>query len=440
MKILKKNKTSGITLIALVVTIIVLLVLAGISINMLSSDNGIIKQAVSAKEQSEIAEEIEIIREASINAINKSKFGDLSLDNLQELLENEDAEVSTQGEYFNVKLNERNYIVNKDGDVRIKNDNQFYVTELYKQAQQFFGYEVINYKPQSDSLKDIKWQLFYAGKLDENDTEEHIYLISKEYVENTLLPTVIKNGEKVIKEITGENGEINYQEVKPIFVSDSNYKAYFSDYSKNNGILPYYSGSNSITDSRMKKLNNQYFKYLDENNINSTTPTIKSAAYMLDFITWSDFSGEYAEYAIGGPTIELLFKAYNKYKNQGNLYQTRVSNNNGYQISKDNGNNWADYYSQIIENDNNNIDSPYSVSSLTSQASRYWIASPSAHGTAYIVTVNSSGSVGGNSNAGLDGYGSKKDGFRPIICLNKNVVLEKTFDGTKEVFKIVEIN
>ena len=57
---MKKN-VKGITLIALVVTIVVLLILAGISISMLTGENGIIKRAVEAKEESEKAEEIEAI-------------------------------------------------------------------------------------------------------------------------------------------------------------------------------------------------------------------------------------------------------------------------------------------------------------------------------------------------------------------------------------------
>ena len=50
MKKHKKNKASGITLIALVVTIIVLLILAGISIMMLTGDNGILNRAGEAKD------------------------------------------------------------------------------------------------------------------------------------------------------------------------------------------------------------------------------------------------------------------------------------------------------------------------------------------------------------------------------------------------------
>ena len=46
---MKRNK--GITLIALVVTIVVLLILAGISISMLGGENGIITKAQEAKEE-----------------------------------------------------------------------------------------------------------------------------------------------------------------------------------------------------------------------------------------------------------------------------------------------------------------------------------------------------------------------------------------------------
>ena len=52
-KILKNN---GITLIALIVTIIVLLILAGVSIAMLTGENGILTQAQRAKEETEKAE------------------------------------------------------------------------------------------------------------------------------------------------------------------------------------------------------------------------------------------------------------------------------------------------------------------------------------------------------------------------------------------------
>ena len=56
------KKTKGITLIALVITIIVLLILAGITISALSGDNGILTNASKAKyatELSQFKEELE---------------------------------------------------------------------------------------------------------------------------------------------------------------------------------------------------------------------------------------------------------------------------------------------------------------------------------------------------------------------------------------------
>ena len=59
------RKTKGITLIALVITIIILLILAGISIAMLTGENGILTKAMQAVEQTKISEykeQIELTR------------------------------------------------------------------------------------------------------------------------------------------------------------------------------------------------------------------------------------------------------------------------------------------------------------------------------------------------------------------------------------------
>ena len=68
---LKKNK--GITLIALVVTIIILLILAGISISMLTGQNGILNRAIDAKEKTQVANEKEAIGLATMDALTEGK-------------------------------------------------------------------------------------------------------------------------------------------------------------------------------------------------------------------------------------------------------------------------------------------------------------------------------------------------------------------------------
>ena len=78
----QKNKERGITLIALVITIIVLIILAGVSIGMLVGENGIITQAQRAKRETEQARRDELsglssletaIEEALGNAYNEEK-------------------------------------------------------------------------------------------------------------------------------------------------------------------------------------------------------------------------------------------------------------------------------------------------------------------------------------------------------------------------------
>ena len=69
----KRKESEGITLIALVVTIIVLLILAGISIQMLTGDNGILQRAGDTKVKTERAEVVENARMDVLTVITDNK-------------------------------------------------------------------------------------------------------------------------------------------------------------------------------------------------------------------------------------------------------------------------------------------------------------------------------------------------------------------------------
>lgn len=69
----KRNNQEGVTLVALVVTIIILIILAGVSINLLLGENGIITQAQKAKEDTEQAK---IEEEKALNSV----YGYLNID------------------------------------------------------------------------------------------------------------------------------------------------------------------------------------------------------------------------------------------------------------------------------------------------------------------------------------------------------------------------
>ena len=85
----KRIKENGITLIALVITMIVLLILVGVSIAMLTGNNGILTQAQNAKTKTEEAEEKEGVNLATTSAmIGKNGYQELNQSNLQDAIDN----------------------------------------------------------------------------------------------------------------------------------------------------------------------------------------------------------------------------------------------------------------------------------------------------------------------------------------------------------------
>ena len=83
----KLKESKGITLIALVITIIVLLILAGVTIATLTGDNGILKKAGDAKTQTEQAKEDENLKIAIAGSYGTD--GKLNLKDLKDNLENQ---------------------------------------------------------------------------------------------------------------------------------------------------------------------------------------------------------------------------------------------------------------------------------------------------------------------------------------------------------------
>ena len=122
-----KDMNKGITLIALVITIIVLLILAAVSIATLTGENGILTRANDAKTSTEIAEEKEKVELATVAALADDNGGDIKEDYLKQELEKyfgTDGISVTPGENngeegFIVTIDDsgRQYFVDKNGNV-----------------------------------------------------------------------------------------------------------------------------------------------------------------------------------------------------------------------------------------------------------------------------------------------------------------------------------
>ena len=122
---MKKSVEKGITLIALVVTIVVLLILAGISISMLTGENGVITQARKSKEETIIGDEKEGISLAysSCKADNMMEY--VTASQLEERMKSDGKDVTVTQDGLDLKVRYHKtgheYTVNQNG--KIEDDN-----------------------------------------------------------------------------------------------------------------------------------------------------------------------------------------------------------------------------------------------------------------------------------------------------------------------------
>ena len=118
---MKKTNEQGITVIALIVAVIILVLLASISIGVLN--NGLIDYAGSAKENTDIVGEKEILKQSILVATVKSKFNSFTEEGLQQALDTNvgeaKTEVASDGNSYVVEFIDtgRYYEVDKNGQI-----------------------------------------------------------------------------------------------------------------------------------------------------------------------------------------------------------------------------------------------------------------------------------------------------------------------------------
>ena len=160
MKKLMNKKENGITLVALVITIIVLIILAAVSINAVMNE-GLIENAKTAKEKYSEAETEEIISLAYYTALAGGN-GSVTANGLTTALagNNITADVTDNGDgTFNIVIGEETYNLDKNGKVTIQPEpevvsvvwtrNGITITNNYNDTTLTVG-QVVNYTPQTE--------------------------------------------------------------------------------------------------------------------------------------------------------------------------------------------------------------------------------------------------------------------------------------------------
>ena len=267
--------------------------------------------------------------------------------------------------------------------------------EILTSPETYYGKTVSGYTCTNSSAV-ANWKIFYAGNDFSADGSYHIYLISDDYIPYEYIP-LTSGGHSLTKASSSFTGAASWDTT---------------------AINDYPAGSGSVTNSDIKKLNNDYFNV---KSYSSTSNNIKAVAYMLDTNAWSVYKGENADYAVGGPSIEMIMKSYSQ--KYGVDYRAQASSVAGYQVSNNGGAGWADSSLSMLST----TDSLY-VITTTSAARGYWVSSPSAaqSDNAYqIMAVHYTNNV-----TSYDYYANMATiGFRPLVCLSSDVKLEQLSDG-----------
>lgn len=136
----------GITLIALVITIIILLILASVTISALSGDNGILTRAGEASKQTKIAEEKEILSISYIGVIAQMQGETVDIDKLKQELINNGKNVSVSADENGIIevefLDSQNVYSIDDGNItKIEKTSNTFILKYNEEINTFEFYD-----------------------------------------------------------------------------------------------------------------------------------------------------------------------------------------------------------------------------------------------------------------------------------------------------------
>lgn len=368
----KMREKSGITLITLVITIIVLLILAGVTIATLTGENGILTRASEASKQTEIAS---VKEQAQLDVTNwvaeeleNGREGTISdWEDIKNILD--EANPNTENRYY-VDVTEEGietpngYIVPIE-EFYTSNTDEGETSETIGEAINIekYGYIVPEYTVKTSEMSTNVWKLFYQ---DNNYT----YLITDEVVgeyKPSDYYTTIENEADELKYQTGADVSIIGQKLNPKLLEAGTF---------------FVEGNTSIS--------------------------MRATAWLTDTSEtsmWNEYKNPDAVFAIGSPTIELYVASFNA---------TAVSLNSASQITLE-----LDAYGYDPDASSGQLKTSYNYGIYNNNSS-WWLASPMYSGPAYGIAVYS-----GLSSFSVNSIPYTSYGVRPIACIPTSVFNEK---------------
>ncbi len=388
-----KNNKRGISLIVLIVTIIVIIILAAVVILTLSKNN-----PVESARKARFMEDVRSFQDELALSVSKDyvtkkenrndKFNATDFDKIKEYIPSftKDYEKKLKIVEDELIYEEENVTENEEKwleELGIGKKESF-AKKVKEDPKTYYGKYVTNYTTDHDETKDAveKWQIFHSDG-------EHIYLISDDYISYQYVPK-------------GKGGNSISAYSDPTY---SDYVISFMDVYKG------YKGSEDIVkNSKAKK----WISWVDEYS-GTTSENIRAVAYMLDTNenVWGTFAGSMAEYAIGGPTLEMFVESYNMtHEEESQQLECKEFSSAGYKIKKGDGS-YGNSCSGLLKNELNNL---YVIPEREKAYATYF-ASPGSGSPNFIRYISCDCKISSYecSSAGI--------GLRPVVCLKSDVTL-----------------
>ena len=366
MKLIEKNNKKGITLIALVITIIVLLILAGVSIAMLTGDNSLLGNAQKTGPANNIGaakDEVGLAYNTAMQEYYETKYASTNGTNgtFATKLETAINEITSKGKNHGCGI-----VYDKDaGTITITNG----------------GYKVIGNVDTADDSAGISWgEMKEANGIDITPANgqvvgyDDIIKNPKDYygkvVKNYTLTDKTADGEDYIFRIFYAGNDIDgeeriYLKADPCDSQSLGTKAY-ADLSENAKTI----------------LKSQNPQWAAKRLTSTWNDNERATAWLCDpdnFTKYKDKTGELASkvnYVIGAPGVVMYVKSYNQthpsgYNSYGLLKATYTSGDYGYKYAF--GTESASTYTA-----DNSIDNSGSEQMYCKPNTSMWLASPSA--------------------------------------------------------------
>ena len=194
--------------------------------------------------------------------------------------------------------------------------------------------------------------------------------------------------------------------------------------SDNSNYLAYFEHSYLTGEMQELQGNSQERFMLGDYKLEANKESSKAVSTLLNTENWTAFVNEYADYVIGGPTLQMWIASWNEKYNDN--IEIRVAEN-GYEVKLDGTANWsAAIDMKNKEGYTNELYFPKLTDASGNTRCNYWLSSPGQQAGSALPTADIYQITDEEGQSIYATYSGVGGGFRPVVSLkaNQNLVKE----------------